>query len=217
MTVIRKHGEWEEKTKKTKESRKKGNGNKPHQAPTIKQIPLKSSENYVLTQHGDTVSAIRREWESVANAAAKSLNVMVSGVTIGTQRGKSFVPDHALALSAELNRDAFPSVEVGVSEAISYLRRDNISLPASTPIGFVIITFRGIPLGFVRQPQQQSLSRGMENQEFAPRRTVPGNTRLLVRHDDRRTGCITKKTSIIKHQHYETIFRLAQPHTHRRT
>ena len=150
MTVIRKHGEWEEKTKKTKESRKKGNGNKPHQAPTIKQIPLKSSENYVLTQHGDTVSAIRREWESVANAAAKSLNVMVSGVTIGTQRGKSFVPDHALALSAELNRDAFPSVEVGVSEAISYLRRDNISLPASTPIGFVIITFRGIPLGFVK-------------------------------------------------------------------
>ena len=100
-------------------------------------VSVKEGENYVLTQHGDTVSAIRREWESVANAAAKSLNVMVSGVTIGTQRGKSFVPDHALALSAELNRDAFPSVEVGVSEAISYLRRDNINLPASTPVAKV--------------------------------------------------------------------------------
>ena len=156
MAVLRKHGEWKDNAKETKDSKKgkdrkkKGNNNKDSKAALPATLPLFHADRYALLQHGESVFAINREWESTATVAMASLNVMNMGVTIGTMRGKALLPDQSLALSTVLDRNAYPVVDVSLTEAISYLRRDTITLPPNTPTGFVLITFRDHPLGFVK-------------------------------------------------------------------
>ena len=54
-------------------------------------------------------------------------------------------------MSSLLQRGAFPEVEVDREQALSYLRKEALQLPTETPRGFVLITYQGIPLGFVKQ------------------------------------------------------------------
>lgn len=156
MAVLRKHGEpnadrkGAKENKKTKERRKKGNNTGDTKALLPKKLPLLRPDRYALAMHGDSVFAVAREWEQAALTAVSCLNVMNAGVTIGTQRGKSLIPDQSLALSAALDRSAYPTADVSLKEAIAFLRRDTVTLPPDTPTGFVLITFRNHPLGFVK-------------------------------------------------------------------
>ena len=51
---------------------------------------------------------------------------------------------------SNLNRDTFPMVDVSEEQAIAYLRTEALQLPTDTPKGYVIITYQGHPLGFVK-------------------------------------------------------------------
>ena len=89
MAVLRKHGEWKDNAKETKDSkkgkdRKKKGNNKDSKAALPATLPLFHADRYALLQHGESVFAINREWESTATVAMASLNVMNMGVTIGT-------------------------------------------------------------------------------------------------------------------------------------
>ena len=64
--------------------------------------------------------------------------------------GSAGRPDHALALSAVPDSSAFPSADVSYAQAVAYLRREAIVLPPDTPRGFVVVTYRGAALGFVK-------------------------------------------------------------------
>ena len=156
MTVLRKHGDSiandvKAKKKKTpKNNKRKNNNSKDLNAKLPKSLPLLNPDRYATLQYGDKVAAIANEWEQTAQTALSCLNVMNAGVTIGTIRGKSLLPDQSLALSAALDRSAYPSVDVSPAEAISFLRRDTITLPPDTPTGTVLITFHNHPLGFVK-------------------------------------------------------------------
>lgn len=76
------------------------------------------------------------------------LKVLSAGVELARLKGRDLVPAHALALSAALNRGAFPLVEVDYPTAAAYLRGETVAVDA--PRGHVAITFRGLPLGFVK-------------------------------------------------------------------
>ena len=67
---------------------------------------------------------------------------------IGTQKGKDIIPCHSLALSRLLAGEVFPRVEVDYGQAIAYLRKEAVMLPPDTPRGFVVLTYRGVPIGF---------------------------------------------------------------------
>lgn len=58
-----------------------------------------------------------------------------------------FDPD--APLSIEFDRNAFPCVEVDKPTALQYLHRDAIVLK-DAPLGHIVLTYRGIPLGFVK-------------------------------------------------------------------
>jgi NOL1/NOP2/fmu family ribosome biogenesis protein len=45
---------------------------------------------------------------------------------------------------------AFPTAEVDEEQAIAYLRTEALQLPADTPRGYVLLTYQGHPLGFVK-------------------------------------------------------------------
>ena len=65
------------------------------------------------------------------------------------EKGKKLIPQHALALSTERAVKAFATVELSTDEALSYLRRESITLPSETPRGYVVVCHKGHALGFV--------------------------------------------------------------------
>ena len=72
---------------------------------------------------------------------------MHAGVTLGTEKGRDIIPDQSLAMSRQLNIDAYPQVELSYAEAINFLRKEAVTLPEGTPRGFVVVTYLGYPLG----------------------------------------------------------------------
>lgn len=78
-----------------------------------------------------------------------NLRIIHAGVKIGEMKQKDLLPAHELALSTILNRSAFPKIDLSIEEAITYLKRDDIS-PLSTDRGWNLITYRNTPLGWVK-------------------------------------------------------------------
>lgn len=72
------------------------------------------------------------------------------GLPLAYLKGSAIVPHHALSCSMLLNIDAFSRVEVSYEMAIAYLRKEAVTLPVTTSKGYVILTYRGLPLGFVK-------------------------------------------------------------------
>lgn len=107
-------------------------------------------EDYTLYEKQDTLTAIPRRWAAAYNEACRSLKIMQAGITLGSRKGKTLIPDQRLALSTRLNRNAFATADVGYSEAIGYLRKETVTLPAGMPTGFTLLTYKHQPLGFVK-------------------------------------------------------------------
>lgn len=65
-------------------------------------------------------------------------------------KGRTRIPSHALALRSDFRPDdRWPQVEVGRDDALRFLHRDALTLPAGTPRGQVLLTFGARPLGWV--------------------------------------------------------------------
>lgn len=71
------------------------------------------------------------------------------GVNQGEKKGNDFVPDPDWALSLSFDRSKYPEVEVDKQTALHFLHRDTIVLP-DAPAGYLVLTYRGLPLGFVK-------------------------------------------------------------------
>lgn len=79
----------------------------------------------------------------------RRLHPLRLGVNKGGMKGKDFVPDADWALSIDFDRGLYPEAEVDKRTALSFLHRDTIVLP-DAPLGYNVITYRGLPLGFVK-------------------------------------------------------------------
>lgn len=118
--------------------------------PNINRQWLKGDDMYEFVFHDGIITAFPKDGIETYRAASSHLKVMTAGITIGTVKGKDVIPDQSLALSTSLNREAFPSVEVSYEQAIAYLHKEAVVLPPETPRGFVILTYKGVPIGFVK-------------------------------------------------------------------
>ncbi len=78
-----------------------------------------------------------------------NLKVIKPGTKIFAVKNNDFLPEHELALSDSLRKDAFPLQDLSISGAINYLRRDGFNLP-DAPKGWIIVTYMGVNLGFVK-------------------------------------------------------------------
>ena len=79
-----------------------------------------------------------------------NLYLLSAGVELGAAKGKDIIPAHALALSTALCREAFPMADLDLETALNYLRRESIVLPPDVPRGIVLLTYKHLPLGFVK-------------------------------------------------------------------
>ena len=107
------------------------------------------SRKMEFRMRGDMIIAVPENIVSEVAAVEAALHVIASGCAVGTLKGRDLVPDADLALNIALEQDAFPSVDVDRSTALSYLHRDAIVLPDAEK-GFVLVRHEGLPLGFVK-------------------------------------------------------------------
>lgn len=77
------------------------------------------------------------------------LKIVSAGIELGEKKGKDFIPSHSLAMSRELNREAFCNYELPYEQAIAYLRKEAITL-TDAPRGIVLLTYQHEPIGFVK-------------------------------------------------------------------
>ena len=102
-------------------------------------VQLVSPSDYAVRQGAsDTLLAVPTRWADVYDKAAASLKVMHAGVQLGTVKGKDVVPSQSLALSRQLDRSAFPTVNLAYADAVAYLRKEAVALPDGTPRGYVL-------------------------------------------------------------------------------
>jgi len=91
------------------------------------------------------------EDEVRSNPVIKNLDCFTPFAMTGSKNKKGMIPNHALAMSTTLSEDAFPRWDVNKETALKYLRREALqNIPPAVPLGFVIVTYRNQPLGFIK-------------------------------------------------------------------
>lgn len=95
------------------------------------------------------IIAVRQTLADDVQRICATVRALTAGVLLVEEKGKKLIPQHALALSTERAATAFPSVELSTAEALSYLRREAITLPPDAPRGYVVVCYKGHALGFV--------------------------------------------------------------------
>lgn len=64
-------------------------------------------------------------------------------------KGRNKIPTHALAMRCDFDPAEYPAVDVDRHTALSFLHRDSLTLPADTPRGITLLTYKSRPLGWV--------------------------------------------------------------------
>lgn len=140
------------RTSKNKEHKKGADNRKGKELPMPKDIKqwLSHPEQYTFKSTTTSHTAFPTQHIYLLEQALAHLKVIHYGITIANIKGKTIIPAHSLAMSASLNAEIFPSTELTEQQAIAYLRTESITLSPSTPTGYVLLKYKGLPLGFAK-------------------------------------------------------------------
>ena len=112
---------------------------------------LKNPEAFVFYTDSFRIKAFPRTHREIYSEIQSHLRVISSGILLGEIKGKDLIPQQSLALSTALSESAFPCWEVDEKTALYYLHKDAFSsLPSDLPKGFILLTCRKIPIGFIK-------------------------------------------------------------------
>ena len=151
ISVLRKTSASEQAQEYSHKQKKNKQKNKPlPKFPSELKEKLINPDGFTFSENNGTFSAFPTAHISLLQQAKDTLKVIHSGIELATTKGKNLQPSHSLALSNSLNRQAFPIADIDYDQAIAYLRTEAIQLPADTPTGYVLITYKGHPLGFAK-------------------------------------------------------------------
>lgn len=157
MAVVRKPEEEEEcmGSRRRKEAKGKKGGKKEQVIleKECKYLP----DSYVKVLQGDLVKAYRKELYEKIRFVEENLRTVLSGIAVANKKGKDYVPHADFALQEVMaymvaGNDlpkGISAVEVGREDALKFLAKEPLVLP-DAPMGYVLITYRGLGLGFVK-------------------------------------------------------------------
>lgn len=111
---------------------------------------LASPDEYEFILNGNHVSAFPKNRLEELSALRLPLRIVQAGADIAELKGKDWMPAHGLAMSRVLNQDAFAREEISHEQAVAYLRKEAVVLPGTAPRGIVLLTYKQVPLGFVK-------------------------------------------------------------------
>ena len=135
---------------KRKPADKKAKGKQPVMAVPAECKSWLAAGDYIYKVEADGVVAVPADMEPLVATLAARLHLVHYGTPLATIKGRDAVPAHELAMSTALRAGAFARCELSYADALRYLHREAVTLAADTPRGFVVVTYRGVPLGFVK-------------------------------------------------------------------
>ncbi|MBP6609531.1 MAG: rRNA cytosine-C5-methyltransferase [Paludibacter sp.] len=112
-------------------------------------IKLKEPENYRYYETENTITAFNASELNTLLYLRKNFNCLIAGTDIFEVKGKDLIPTEFLALSKNLDISSCKCIDVDLSTAIAYLKREAINLP-ETEKGYLLITYKNLPLGWVK-------------------------------------------------------------------
>ena len=116
---------------------------------------LQKGINWVIEEKEGNFRAYDERFAGIVRLLEQRLNVVSCGVELGVCKGADFIPHTALALSKNLDSSSCNTVEVDWQTAIRYLRRETVEI-ANQPIGYLLLTYRNIPVGWIKNIGQRS-------------------------------------------------------------
>lgn len=151
ISVLRKTSESSESERGRKKKEKGNKKGKPTaKIPAELQNWLTDSQAFTFTEENGTYQAFPTPFIDLLQLAKATLKVIHAGIGMATLKGKSLQPCQSLAMSQNLNRQAFPAEDVTLQQAIAYLRSESLQLSETAPRGYVLITYQDHPLGFAK-------------------------------------------------------------------
>jgi 16S rRNA C967 or C1407 C5-methylase (RsmB/RsmF family)/NOL1/NOP2/fmu family ribosome biogenesis protein len=103
---------------------------------------------YYFTVNDDWL-AINKVHKESLDTLQRHLYIKKSGIRLGKLMGNDLIPDHELALSIYINKEAILQTELDYNQAIQYLRRENIDLNTAGK-GWSLMTFEKQTLGWAK-------------------------------------------------------------------
>jgi 16S rRNA C967 or C1407 C5-methylase (RsmB/RsmF family)/NOL1/NOP2/fmu family ribosome biogenesis protein len=105
-------------------------------------------DQYTFHQHNDLISLFRKSLATDHLFLYRKLHIANSGTAVATLKGDKPIPEHALALSTRLNRERFQTAELNKTDALNFLRKENIHFTGHTK-GYLLVTYQNLPLGWL--------------------------------------------------------------------
>ena len=99
---------------------------------------------------GDILQALPAAHHDTWQILSGQLRIVSAGIRVGELKGKDILPAHSLALSTALDKTAFTCIEISWEEAVKYLKKETLVLPPEIEKGYVLVCYKGVPLGFVK-------------------------------------------------------------------
>jgi len=110
---------------------------------------LKNQTSYQFQEFDNQIVAINRgRCAEVVHLLGSQLKPLSMGIALGVNMKKEFTPNHALAMSIDLDV-RYNRVDLPLMQALTYLKGEAISI-ADAPMGWNIVTYKGVGLGFVK-------------------------------------------------------------------
>ncbi len=128
----------------------------------FKEAPTFVNDGYVFSMKGDMVKAYPAGVCNDMRHVESCMRVLQSGVLVAStledrKKGRvTLVPEYSLIQSSAYRRGSLPEEEVDLETAVAYLRLDAVVLPSDAPLGHVVLTYRGVPFGLVKNIGRRS-------------------------------------------------------------
>lgn len=149
LAVLRKApGEIEEIRPKGKSKKEKGKA-APAVPPQVSHW-IQNPETFRIEVSGDILQALPAAHHDTWQILSGQLRIVSAGIRVGELKGKDILPAHSLALSTALDKTAFTCAEISWEEAVKYLKKEALVLPPEIEKGYVLVCYKGFPLGFVK-------------------------------------------------------------------
>jgi NOL1/NOP2/sun family putative RNA methylase len=104
--------------------------------------------SYELYKKDNDIFLLSSSWLPLIEFLEQHLRVHYSGTLVGKIKHTNVIPAHELAVSTQLNKNAFPHLKLSREEAITYLRKDDLKIRPSEK-GWMLAMFENTPLGWL--------------------------------------------------------------------
>ncbi len=155
LAALRKTSDENTAPVKPKKEKREGRGLLCTVPPRCKEW-IQASSDYEWVAENGKVWAYPREYSAFIRLLRQKLKVMYAGVEAGEIKGRDCAPSHCLAMSTALAPLSFARAELSYEQAIAYLRKESVSLPGSVSDGYVLLTYKNVPAGFVKKSGARS-------------------------------------------------------------